>query len=518
MPIVIIESSAARIYDEIRRYLFPMWVLWGAAIFWMAQHPPMGDLPQHAAQVALLRDIVDGTSPWAELVRINLGTPYLLGYGLALPLSWVFSATVALKILLSVSYIMFVWMAVQLRKYFGGDARLDWLFIPGYFGFAWGWGFVTFLLATPLVFAMVYFADQHVRKLTFKSALFLFLSGLVLVISHGLAFCFGWAISAALVLTLFRNKDLKKIVLATIPLLLLLIPLAGYTWYSQKLKFELLGATPPSEVSGEYSIHRITLALRYSLIGTDERIFAAIALFLMAIPWVMGLRIEVAKPSRWIPFVGTFLVLLLVPQYALDTWGLYARFAVFLLPTYAWMFVGSANASTGRFAIQGRVAAGGEAILIVTCGALLFLHSMRSILFDREEQDFRQVLSVVEPGQRALSLIYDKASPATHHRNAYAHSVSWYQVEKHGFVDFNFAWYPPQIVRFRAGKTPVVRMHFELHPEEFQWKRDEGDIYRYFFVRAAESPPVVLFADAPCKPVLLTRSGEWSVYERRTCQ
>ena len=69
-------------------WLFLLTSAWGMLIFWLAPHPPMIDLPEHAAQVALLRDLLLGQSPWGDLFRINLFTPYLLGYALALPLSF----------------------------------------------------------------------------------------------------------------------------------------------------------------------------------------------------------------------------------------------------------------------------------------------------------------------------------------------------------------------------------------------------------------------------------------------
>ena len=118
------------------RWLFILAALWGAAIFWLAPHPPMIDLPQHAAQVALLRDLLQGTSPWTAFFRINWITPYLVGYGLALPLSLLMPVAAALKLLLSLAYLAFVFMCVRLRRYFGADARLDWLFLLSFTGIA----------------------------------------------------------------------------------------------------------------------------------------------------------------------------------------------------------------------------------------------------------------------------------------------------------------------------------------------------------------------------------------------
>ena len=43
--------------------LFVLTMLWGALVFWLAPHPPMIDLAQHAGQVALLRDMLLGPYP-----------------------------------------------------------------------------------------------------------------------------------------------------------------------------------------------------------------------------------------------------------------------------------------------------------------------------------------------------------------------------------------------------------------------------------------------------------------------
>jgi hypothetical protein len=93
---------------SLNRSLYAVTVAASAGLIWLAQWPPMADMPQHAAQVALLHDLLTGQSPWASEFRINLLTPYLIGYGLALPLSFIFSATTAVKIVLTGAFLAFV--------------------------------------------------------------------------------------------------------------------------------------------------------------------------------------------------------------------------------------------------------------------------------------------------------------------------------------------------------------------------------------------------------------------------
>ena len=106
----------------------------------------MIDLAQHAGQVTLWRDLLLGTSKWQSFLYINYFTPYLVGYGLALPLSFVMPVSAALKLLLTIAYCGFVAACVAQRARLGGDRRLDWLFIPGFFGYAYALGFYTTLV------------------------------------------------------------------------------------------------------------------------------------------------------------------------------------------------------------------------------------------------------------------------------------------------------------------------------------------------------------------------------------
>src|SRR5579871_3959121 len=117
---------------RIPRLLWLATFIWGAAIPWIAHRPPLIDLPQHAGQVALFRDLLGGASLWAHDLYLNFFTPYLTAYGLAAFLSNFVSTLASLKIVLSLGYVLFVAACVALRRQFAGDPRLDWLFLPGF--------------------------------------------------------------------------------------------------------------------------------------------------------------------------------------------------------------------------------------------------------------------------------------------------------------------------------------------------------------------------------------------------
>jgi hypothetical protein len=188
------HSNSPRFLRSAKLFL----MLVGLATVWFARHPPMIDVPQHAAQVGLLNDLLRGESAWSELVWINLWTPYLLGYALLLPLVQIFSIATAIKLLLSAAYVCFVAGCFLLGRKFGSDEGLDIYAAAGFFGFAYYWGFLTFLVAAPLVLAFVLLSIRLTEKPSLARALAVFIVGLLLLVSHGLAFAFAFLIGGAL--------------------------------------------------------------------------------------------------------------------------------------------------------------------------------------------------------------------------------------------------------------------------------------------------------------------------------
>ena len=94
--------------SELGRVVFLLTVALTGATFWISPRLPMVDMPQHAGQVALWRDLVAGQSKWQSLVYINYFTPYLLGYSLAFLLSFIMPVLMALKLTLTLAFYAFI--------------------------------------------------------------------------------------------------------------------------------------------------------------------------------------------------------------------------------------------------------------------------------------------------------------------------------------------------------------------------------------------------------------------------
>jgi hypothetical protein len=147
----------------------------------------------------------------------------------------------------------------------------------------------------------------------------------------------------------------------------------------------------------------------------------------------------------------------------------------------------------------------------VLCALVLALYSVRSWHFGQETRAFDAALRSLAPGERALSLPLSPASEAARHGRVYGHYPGWYQAEMNGLVDFNFAWFPPQIARFRREQLPPVTPGFEWNPAAFDWAEHYGSRYRYFFTHGPV--PSGLFRGAPCPPVRIFADGLFAIYE-----
>jgi hypothetical protein len=501
------------------RLLFIISVIWGALIPWVAPYPPMIDLPQHGGQVTLLKEMLLGQSPWTDQFRFNFFTPYVIGYGLALPLSFVMPVSAALKLLLSLSYIAFVFMCVKLRKQFEADARLDWFFLLSFLGFSYTWGFLTFLVAAPIGLWFILLAERYAHNRTIGLGVALIAVGVAALASHALIFAFAWGVGGLLLAV--RIRKLKPLLAAIWPYAVLAVTCIAYLWINRQINVELQINLQP-RIEWNFDLLRRLKTPLYAIAAGMQRTSSApfwpIVFFGAAVPWLMGLRIDWRNKSSWIPFVVVALILAFVPFYAYDSSYLYERFTLFLAPAYAWMFVKRRAADDKPLAQRSSFAKLYVPLLVVLCWTMLGVQTGRAWRFAQESDDFNAVLRVLEPGQRALSMIFEPHSDAANTHNVYLHYPVWYQAEKSGFVDFSFAWFPPQIVRFRAEHLPAVDKGFEWDPSVFDWKQHGGAEYRYFIARHKEPLPKNLFDGADCTPVSLIRSGSWTVFERRACR
>ena len=510
------------------KLLYLLTLGWGVINFWIAPHTPLTDLPQHAGQIALLSDLLLGQSKWNGVFSINWLTPYLSTYALSTMLSQLMTITIAFKLLLSIGYLAFVLMCVKLRKHFKVDERLDWLFILPFLGFAFKFGFLSFVLSAPIGLWFILEADKYAENTTRASAVKVTAIGLLLLISHGLMFLF--AFSVGFTLLFLRTLKIKYFIVKITPYVILLLAFIAIFLVNLQLNKRLGLAEYSIEASQvglkTLELIRIPQAFFYTLAGSKISVFPLIhipaTLVLLVAPWLLGLRINLRNIPACAFFIMTTTVFALVPGYIFGTYFVYQRFSIFIIPSYALLFtkqiscspVGKSNSSL----IQNMTLA----LLMMACWSVLAFNSLAALSFKKEAADIDQLIASLEPGQKALSLIIDSVSKADNNSIAYRHYPLWYQAEKNGLVYHNFAIYAPMPVRFKPGH---MHLGYErADPTSFDWLKHKGSRYRYFFVRTGidQKIPEGWFKNAPCPPKIIvspkiTSKGQWRVYENVTC-
>jgi hypothetical protein len=221
---------------------------------------------------------------------------------------------------------------------------------------------------------------------------------------------------------------------------------------------------------------------------------------LFALPFLGGFRMA---RGRWeaMAIAGALAVVMLLAPFAVwATNYVYPRFALFVLPAYAWLFDGGPSAPTERSRLATWLAG--------LVGVLaLGLHLAEESAFAREARDFDSVLARAEPAGRALSLIVDRRSDASVNPLVYLNFPQWYAAEKGGFVDPSFALYPHMIVRLaHPGAPPYDDAAFALAAGP---KRLYPGLWRYVFVRGAVPAP--LFAGS--STTVVAKAGSWTLLE-----
>lgn len=485
------------------------WVLFalGLAAIWIPERPPMADLPQHAGQIALLHDLVLGTSPWKGEVWVNPFAPYLLGYCLALPLTFVMPVAAALKCVLTSAYAAFGLAGVAIRGELGGSARMDGCYFISFLGFAYSWGLFTYLVAAPVGLAFVWLSIRFARDSTVRRGAALALLGCLLLFSHGLVFLFASAIGAAIIW--LKNPNPKSVVtraLAFVPS----VALAGLIFLAIHHQ-DAAQAVPYNAMIKMGSLLSRLQQFFTNPFGLPARLPFACFLLVLAAPIAGGLKLNTERRECFIPLGLTVAALMLAPYYVWSTAFVFNRLSLFLPPAFAWIF-------TDRKDMPRAGAWRTDAALFVAGLLAIVPHVVQAARFSEETRDFDKVMARAAPGQRALGLVEDIRTASGPDPAVNEFMPLWYQADKRGLVDPNFGMLHEEVVRLRNISPADIDPAFPFHADQYSWRIDDAGRYRYFFVRSAGPVPLGLFRDAPCAPGLLAESGEWRLFEGRKCQ
>lgn len=486
--------------------------------FFFFDYPPMIDVPQHAAQVSLLDAMLRGESAFAHEYELNFLTPYLLGYSLWLLASQLLSLHNALSLILALAFIGSFAAFSRLRARFGAPGALDLYIVPGFFGFAFEWGMLTFLLSIPVGLYFLSFYLDYLEDESLKKGLLAFALGALLIASHGLVFAYFFVLAGLFALgrAIARFISERRFPIAQL-FFFLPLGLVAILYSLRADELSPLYVDPErSYIQGAGFVKRAYQLLHYQLSSFAPQPIHLVAISALLLgplllgPFV-GLRLS-ARPMRYLPLAFFLIYFFAVPHDAMDTSLLYQRFSLLFLPSFALVWDRSEREGAAK-----KLARVGNYTLLLVVALISLIPLGRMRAFDEEARDFQAVLRAIPEEQRVLALIYDRASPAADNPAAYVHFVSWYAAEKRGLVDFNFAWFPPQIVRYRKEAAPEFIPSYEWRPDRF---RDLSDCNRYDYLVVRKAPSGELprgrhfLRGSSCSHRELMREGPWVVFAR----
>ena len=502
------------------------WILLATSVIavipvWISRYPPMSDLPQHAAQVALLRDLHNPQFPYAGMFHLNWFTPYLFGYLLVYFLSAFIGIVAACKTAVSLFVVGLPLSTGFLIDSIGIDPFWAILTIPCAYGFAYQWGFLNFLIAAPLGICFLAFVIRHRQIFSSVPAVFFAIYAVALFFCHALICAFFGICAVLFILTTagsIRAATYRILPLtAVIPVALLWLQRTATNPAAMRPgrgDWNWLTTTEPYYQSLSEELH-LRSAFWGRLTGFTPNLLGvfpswwhlAIAVALIALPFLAGLRFNNRFAYR-LPLLLCVAVLLWCPETIFGTDFVYQRFTMFAIPM---LLVSLA----GPFHLTKRTLVVKLAALLIVVG-LVNTAVTRAKAFNVETNGFSHALALMEPGQRVLSLAFDHEDGVSI-APTFLHFPSWYAAEKQGLVDPSVAMMHPELVLYRTGATPAaVLWDFEWDPDEFQWSDYSGNQYRYFVVRSQEDHTTSLFSDASCPVQLRFHQEEWWLYERAT--
>ncbi|HKQ15423.1 MAG TPA: hypothetical protein VJT80_18440 [Steroidobacteraceae bacterium] len=476
--------------------LFAVALLLTVAPLWFGRYLPMVDMPQHTAQIVALHEIWTGNPTFTQAFEINWFTPYLLGYLLLYVLALVMPATIATQLVVSLAVVSVPLLTGRLLRTAGADERWKWLAIPCAFGFAFYWGFLSFIVAMPvgLLFLIQSIRFAHSPSVSGGAAIALF--GVLLFFCHIIVL--GYMSMVALGYVIGSSyRDFKGLVLRMLPFAAPL-PLIA-VWLLITYTTESVAQTSPT-IYGSFIERLLWLLIQPSgretlFLPINVAVTGAVAV----LPFLAGATFS-RRPERWLPFVLGLLAFFCAPALVMNTAYFYHRMVIFIVPL--WLMTLDAPSGPGR-----RL----DWVAMLVVAGWVLLNAGRFASFARETESFKPILAAMEPGRRVASMVVENMSPLFG-TPVYLHFPVWYQVEKRGIVDFNFADFYSQPARYGKNAGPRIVDELGWNPTWFQWAAHGGARYDYFIVKCRFDVSNEIFKEKRGSVQLVARSEWWWLY------
>lgn len=501
---------------SIERTCFLLVLMITVGFIFYTPYLPMVDLPQHASQVSTLDDLLKGKSVWADILTLNWDTPYLAGYGLWLLLYQFFDIIVSSKILVSIIFLFHTYTIHLLRKTFDAPVFLEWAVLPTFFGFAFQWGFVTFLLAIPVGISF-FLSCKNWLETQQKSHFIQFaILGILMYFCHVLIFAFFCFLSYGYFLLVHAKQfNIKKSIYFTLPYLI--YALIFYRYLTKPTFWEFRYYDENFVFTSIIKKTSDLLYMPWNMSYLDYYDLASIVILIA--PPLLGLQLR-KNIQHYVPLIAFLIIWYALPTIGFQTNFVYHRFAIFFVPFYYLIWQTHPNLSLAKTNISQ------IACIIFAVATLAFMHKFYSdqIKFKQEPSliAYQQITHEMKPQKRVLLLQgfmkSDNTTGMSSHME-YLYFANWYQAQKHGWVDFNFASFHSQIVRFKQEHLTHLK---NRSVSEKGIKITDCQNYDYLLLKTNDEPNTIsswLNNNPTCQHFKFSsQHSDWILFARHSVQ
>jgi hypothetical protein len=386
---------------------------------------------------------------------------------------------------------------LSLARAAGQDPWLSLLAFPLGLGFSFYFGFLNFLLATPLVLACVTLALHYGRSPSLRAGLRLSLALALSFLTHALAFAV--ALSASFLVAVGEGGAGLKRVKVYWPFALGAALIAP--WIPGFLQSGTASGHPEQWALGIDRLWDLPGSLL--ALGRADDVATGFALSLLI---VLGLAL--GRPARdWQRFTLLGLALGLYLLFPFELRGvsfLYPRFAALIVP-------GAILAAAGSSPVLGTWRR--RPLLALLAVIWLGLFGLRLHVFNIEAQSFDAATADLPMRLRVRPIIARRASEGFPGVPAFLHFAAYYQAEKGGYLGYSFGRYYTNFVHYRPGVDQGMGEDQEWSPQLFDARR-EVPHYDCFIVRMDRDVGRLLFASSGAKVKLVAQAGMFWVYLR----
>jgi hypothetical protein len=480
----------------------------GAGVFFLLfgfRYPPSVDFPQHVAQLSAWAHLDDPAYGFARQFEVNRATPYLLGYILARPFVLWVGALAALKLVVLLAALANVAAYAVLLRTVEQDPWVSLLGYPLTFGFSFYFGFLSFLLATPLIVTAAALAVRYARRPQWQGGLFLATVLGTTLLTHGLAFGVATLVSFAVYVGEggpSRWRSVRSFWPFFLPTLVAMPWLIGFgrTGVSSGHPYQWAPRDLPGGLI-HVGIRAFDLPANLLSVGQVDWLAGVVGFWLIVVA-ALSVGRYTRSWHRWALYLVAMVGYLLCPFQVLGVAFVYERFAALVIPGMILL----AGPSAPMFGPRTRRAL--VALLSLTWLAILM---SRARAFNIEASDFDVAVADLPPRLRVRPLIVEARGSAFPDVPAYLHFPAYYQAERGGYLGYSFARYSVMLIRYRAGVDLGMAEDAEWKPELFDAAR-EVPLYDCFMIRADQDMGTALFQAAPQAVHLAAHAGKWWIY------